>query len=117
VTWMQELGARIREARKARGLSQANLAERVEVSRATIVHYEKGQVNQPLLEVVTRIAVALETSFQVSGCAVGNERALPEAVAPEQFCLPLDEEHTFANAVIKISPKRDRLTILAEIPA
>lgn len=117
MTWMQELGGKIREAREEKGLSQAELAEQVKVSRATIVHYENGQVNQPLLEVVTRVAVALGKNFEVRGCAVGNERIPQRGASPEQFCLPFDEEQTFANAVVRISPKRGSLIILAEIPA
>jgi len=117
VTWMQELGGKIRAAREEKGLSQAKLAEQVKVSRATILHYEKGQVNQPLLEVITKIAVALGTNFQVSGCEVGNERIPQEGAPPEQFCLPFDQERAFSNVVVKMNPKRDRLIILAEIPA
>ena len=117
MTWMQELGGKIREAREGKGLNQAELAAQVNVSRATIVHYERGQVNKPLLEIVTKIAIALEANFEVRGCAVGNEKASRDAVSPEQFCLPFDQERVYSNATIKITPQRGRLIFLAEIPA
>jgi transcriptional regulator with XRE-family HTH domain len=114
---MQELGGRIRKAREEKGLSQEKLAAQVEVNRATILHYERGQVNQPLLEVVTKIATVLETNFEVRGCTVGNERVLEKGPVPEQFCLPFDQERVFHNALIKIRPQRDRLIFTAEISA
>jgi len=117
VTWMQELGEKIREAREQKGLSQEELAMQVEVGRATILHYERGQVNRPLLEVVTRIATALETNFDVKGCAVGNERLTSKSAPPEQFRLAFDEEHIFENALIKIRPRKGVLVFTAEIPA
>jgi transcriptional regulator with XRE-family HTH domain len=114
---MQELGQRIREAREEKGLSQADLAMKVEVNRATILHYERGQVNQPLLEIVTRIATALRTNFEVRGCTVGNERVPLKGTVPEQFCLPFDQEHIFDKALVKFLPRRGRLIITAEISA
>ena len=117
MTWMQELGDTIREAREKKELSQAELAALVEVDRATILHYERGQVNRPLLEVVTKIATVLGTNFQVRGCTVGNERPPQKEVQPEQFCLPFDQEQVFDNALIKIRPTRGVLIFTAEIPA
>ena len=117
MTWMQELGDKIRETREAKGLTQEELAAEVEVNRATILHYERGQVNKPLLEVVTKIATVLGTNFEVRGCTVGNQPAPQKAPVPEQFCLPFDQEHVYENARVKIRPTRGRLILVAEIPA
>lgn len=42
------VGDRIRHWRQLRGLTQAQLAERVGVSRLTINEYEQGKKNMPL---------------------------------------------------------------------
>jgi transcriptional regulator with XRE-family HTH domain len=52
---------RIREARLARGLSQAELAERVRVSQPTIAHWEQG-VHAPRQMAMARLAEALGVS-------------------------------------------------------
>lgn len=59
---MAELGNRIREARDARGLTQAELAERIGVSRKTVNTVENG-VFIPSTVVALKLAGAL-------GCAV-----------------------------------------------
>lgn len=52
------VAVRIREARQARGLSQAELAERVRVSQPTIAHWEQG-VHAPRQMAMVRLADAL----------------------------------------------------------
>ena len=59
---MAELGNRIREARDARGITQAELAERIGVSRKTVNTVENG-VFIPSTVVALKLAGAL-------GCAV-----------------------------------------------
>ena len=59
---MAELGNRIREARDAQGLTQAELAERIGVSRKTVNTVENG-VFIPSTVVALKLAGAL-------GCAV-----------------------------------------------
>ena len=55
---MAELGNRIREARDARGLTQAELAERIGVSRKTVNTVENG-VFIPTTVVALKLAGAL----------------------------------------------------------
>ena len=50
---------KIREARKARGLTQEELAKRANVSRATIVGLENGSITVTTNETLTKIANAL----------------------------------------------------------
>lgn len=50
---------KIREARKARGLTQEELAKRANVSRATIVGLENGSITVTTTETLTKIANAL----------------------------------------------------------
>ena len=50
------LGENIREARKAAGVTQKELAEKLSINAVTYLHYEKGQ-RQPSLELIADIAV------------------------------------------------------------
>lgn len=53
------LGRRIKELRKAKGLSQESLAERMEVHPKYLGSVERGEQN-PTLEFLTKLALALE---------------------------------------------------------
>ena len=50
-----EFDTRVRELREASGLTQADLADRVGVTRQTILYVEKGEYN-PSLELAWRVA-------------------------------------------------------------
>lgn len=50
---------KIREARKASGFTQAELATRANVSRATIIGLENGSITVTTTETLTKIAGAL----------------------------------------------------------
>lgn len=54
------LGARIREARRGRGLTREALAKRAGVSRTTLHHLEAGRTTRPRADTLGRIAAALE---------------------------------------------------------
>lgn len=66
---MEELikgvGLKIREARKAKGLTQKELGEKLGVSEPTVNKYEKGKIN-PSLEVLGRIAKELGLVLDVN---------------------------------------------------
>jgi ribosome-binding protein aMBF1 (putative translation factor) len=53
-----ELGARLRSEREARGLTQAELAERMGTTQPTVARLEAGAVT-PSLDTLHRAAVAL----------------------------------------------------------
>lgn len=55
---MHGLGERIRELRVRRGISQASLADALEVSRSAIAMWESGS-REPALDMLSRIAGAL----------------------------------------------------------
>lgn len=57
------IGARIRQARKSAGLSQADLAERIGVSQPAIATWESG-VHDPRRVVMAKLADALSISHQ-----------------------------------------------------
>ncbi len=52
----------IRKARKERGITQQELADRIGVNRATVSKYESGQISIPLAQALA-IAEALDMSF------------------------------------------------------
>ncbi len=54
-------GRRLAELRRAKGLSQQKLAERLATSRKTVDYYERRAAN-PSLEVISRVADALGVS-------------------------------------------------------
>ena len=56
---MKFVGARLRQLREERFISQRDLAKRAEVSPTTILHLETGENLNPRLSTVRKIAEAL----------------------------------------------------------
>lgn len=59
----EALGARIAEARKAKGMTQVELAEELGVAQQTLAHYEVGRVRVPaslLPQIARALAVTVE---------------------------------------------------------
>ena len=71
------LGERIGALRRARGLSQAQLAELLKISPSTMGMYEQGR-REPSLQTVVALARKLEvsTDFLLTGQAVTREESL-----------------------------------------
>lgn len=59
---MSELGSKIKEKRKLKGLTQSDLAEIIGVSKHAIAKYEQGQ-REPNLTILTKIIDELEIDF------------------------------------------------------
>ena len=64
MSW-RKLGARIKQYREARGLSQAALAERARLSRVYVQKLEAGEKLNPSFEALERIARALRVQLLV----------------------------------------------------
>jgi transcriptional regulator with XRE-family HTH domain len=58
------IGQKLRAAREARGLSQADVEHRTKIDRANIRKYEKGQLNVGI-ETLLKIASALDADLTV----------------------------------------------------
>ncbi|WP_461114290.1 helix-turn-helix domain-containing protein [Spirosoma jeollabukense] len=58
----QQIGQQIREARKAKGLTQKELAVKLGVGETTVSHYEAGKQNLTI-ETLAKIATVLEVKF------------------------------------------------------
>ncbi len=65
---MQRIGARIREARKAKGLSQSDLAEALDVTKGAISQWETGQTDLSItrLDAIARV-LAVEVEWLRAG--------------------------------------------------
>lgn len=63
-----ELGKKVREAREARGWTQAELAERAGMKQHAISRFEAGDV-VPTLTTLDRIAAALESHLTIDFAA------------------------------------------------
>lgn len=57
-----ELGARIKEAREKRGISQEILADQLSLTRASIVNIENGR-QRPMIHTIIEICEILETTL------------------------------------------------------
>lgn len=64
---------KIRELRRAKGLTQQQLAERVHVSSRTIISLEQGQYNPSLL-LAYRLALEFGTTIEELYCLAENLR-------------------------------------------
>ena len=71
---MSIFGERMRIVRGRRGISQAELARRLEMARQQINNYEQGRF-EPSLEIAKRIADALDVSLD----ALTGRSELPES--------------------------------------
>jgi len=61
---MTYIGARIREARQRYGMSQAELARRVKISKTAMNDIEQGQTTYPRVDIVYRIARTLHVTME-----------------------------------------------------
>lgn len=60
----QRVGQKIREARKAKGLTQKELADKLILSVGTVNQYEVGKQNLTI-ETIQKVANALGVSFDI----------------------------------------------------
>lgn len=119
MNWKHEIGAQIREARKAAGMTQDELAMRLDVARQMICRYEAGR-DAPSVEVLARAADTLSIVFHVRDLWISFEKAgaphKPRPV-PKQLRFQFEKSHVFRGAVVEITPHKGRILIRAVIPA
>ena len=110
---MIHVGEQIRAARKSRGVTQQQLADRIGMSRPSLIDYEKGKT-PVTVDLLTNIADALDVPFIVDGYMLSKRVASVETrVQDNQLCFEFETEQTFHNAIVRIKPMRDVLTITA----
>lgn len=59
----RDIGRRIKAMRKRRGLTQGGLADKLGMSRTTVVQWEHG-TTMPAIETLERVAAVLRTSIE-----------------------------------------------------
>jgi transcriptional regulator with XRE-family HTH domain len=98
-----ELGARIRAARRARGLTQEELARRAGMSLNGVASLEQGERKDPHFSTLSHIADALDTSI---GELVGEEQAPKvQALSPP--------ESSSADDVVVVEERRVLFVLFA----
>jgi transcriptional regulator with XRE-family HTH domain len=117
MNWKHELGRQIKQERESAGLTQAELASQLDVSRQMISRYEAGH-DAPAVDVLVEIARVLEIEFQVKGILVRFEQGSRRPrLLHKQFKLEFEKSRKFDRAQIEITPTEGKLIIKAEIPA
>lgn len=116
MTWKHELGRQIKLGRESAGLTQADLANQLDVSRQMIGRYETGQ-DAPAIDVLVEIARMLEIEFQIRGMLVKLERGGRPQPVRKQLKLEFEKRRRFDRAQIEITPTEGKILIKAEIPA
>jgi transcriptional regulator with XRE-family HTH domain len=119
MNWKHEIGTQIREARKAAGMTQDELATRLDVARQMICRYEAGR-DAPSVDVLARAADTLSIVFQVRGLRISFEKTgahhKPRPL-PKQLRFEFEKSHLFRGAVVEITPRKGQILIRAVIPA
>jgi transcriptional regulator with XRE-family HTH domain len=114
-TWAEELGQKIRAARKLAGLTQEQLAQKTSISRPQLSNYENGVSDAPA-RVVAEIAEALRAELIIRGCRIGPDKAAPAARPLQQLCLEFDKDHDFPRSTVTIKPSSKAIVITAVLP-
>ena len=103
---VKDIGNRIAELRKLRGLNQDELAELATLSRISIARYETGKI-EPGAQALGRIAAALEVPTDV---LLGREEnPIPETTIAQ----PKTREARIVSAGMDSLPKEQREKILS----
>lgn len=102
------IGARIREAREDRGLSQWDLAATVGVTRGACGHWEQEKT-APSVENLARTAIALGVRFEWLATGRGRRDYDPAGIDERP------EHHAMAPLVLD-REEREVLAVLARLP-
>lgn len=77
--FVSEVGLRIRLMRLARGLTQAELAERADISRLTLMSIEAGALSSRFVDVARLLWALDEVSLQSALATAAQDPAFQEA--------------------------------------
>ena len=99
-----EIGKKLKVLRKSRGLTQQDLADRLECRRSTISNYEIGR-RQPSIQELSRIASILGVSLEYFGIDKGQD--LHDLVARarvmfEDDAIPASEKAKAYKEIMKL---------------
>lgn len=97
---MSEVGQNIKEIRLKSGMSQEEFAERIGVSRQTVINWEKGK-SLPSVEKIGVIINQCSTSFE----EIFDKECAPENITSKDLC---EEEN---NGVLTSDTGRQKITL------
>jgi transcriptional regulator with XRE-family HTH domain len=101
---VKRFGNRLREVRLSRGMTQAELAEKAEVSPAYVGRLERGGAT-PGIDLVGRLAKALGTTLA---------DLLPESAAPDAVAVLREQSRRLFESVIQTEDQAT-LSLLAQV--
>jgi transcriptional regulator with XRE-family HTH domain len=78
--FVTEVGSRIRLMRLARGLTQADLAERAEISRLTLMAIEAGALSSRFADIARLLWALDDQSLQVAMANAAQDEAYQDAI-------------------------------------
>lgn len=110
-----KVGSRIKHARELRRLSQAQLAQKLGVTKQTISNYENG-VRTPDFEMLDTLSCVLDVSMAYLVGAIEEPRYYPKPNEDEPYTDPLasdDDELWTLREEMRRDPERRRLFKLA----
>lgn len=103
------LGARIRRAREARGLTLSALAHAAEISKGYLSQMERGEVAHPSYDVVLRLTSRLGMSAtEIMESPTLDPPMIPDALASYAHQASLDEGDVTMLAGIHLGGRRPR---------
>jgi len=115
----KDLGRQLAEKRNAKDYTQAELAERLGITRPQLSDYENGQVVYPTFEVLLKAAEVLETELVVAGYKLTRQRVkspAPRREAPEkQLVFTFYKGRAPRDATIRVTTVRRRVVIRASV--
>jgi transcriptional regulator with XRE-family HTH domain len=115
----EDLGRQLTQKRKAKHYTQAELAQRLGITRPQLSDYENGHVVYPTFDVLLKAAEVLETDFAVGGYKLTRGRVgEPAQHAPageKQLIFSFYKGRVPRDATIRISTVRRRVVIKATV--
>src|SRR5712691_10096892 len=100
MNWKLDLGRQLKEARKSVGLTQGQLAARLNISRQMICLYEAGSA-APAFDVLALAATVLGAEFQVLGLQITlrdtSGRPTLQSM-PKQLSFQFNKSRSFEHA-------------------
>jgi transcriptional regulator with XRE-family HTH domain len=94
-------GARLRELRSSRGMTQAELGEAAHVTASYVWRLESGSVS-PGIDLVTRLAAALGTTAQ---------DLIPAAASPDTLAVLSDRARALFESLLASADRETLLTL------
>ena len=101
---MENVGEKIMQARKTKGMTQDTLAQLVNVSRQTVSHWENGRA-MPDVAMAAQLSKVLDVNFLADEAAEDAAVQPPEAMPTVQAPVQETQEQTDVGLLIRRSSR------------